>query len=509
MEQLQSEIPFARFVAEALTQGFVLIDVGVAYGIAPAWRCFGDKLRGYGFDPDAEEIARLNRIEPAPGFRYLAGHIGVPSDHPFAAKRRGTPRIERNPTKRLAVSRWLQIQRAREAGIAVPPNLPRPPPRGDDQGEAAGDYCGVINLPDFLPAEGIATVDCLKVDIDGADYDILQSMAGWYDKFTVLGIGVEVNYVGSDADTCNTFHNVDRFLRGEGFALFDLSVRRYPVQDLPGPSVSGFAYPALCAFGRPFQGDAFYARDICAPWEYAFAARLSDEGIAKAAALFAIFGLPDCAAEVLATFRERLEALLDVDRGLDLLAAQAQPGNASPLSYRDYIASFEKQSYEKGGVYVQDPPQPSAHSGSRARPLVQAAYDCARRRVYDDAACSGGTRLAIRTGANQWQNSVEFPLEAGGLDPEARLRVMLRVIVQHGSVGLGILSADRLSLPDEILIGECDGASLVELVTGRLADSGPLLVRNARLDGASELDMEILGVTALPPEGRPHETAQD
>jgi hypothetical protein len=35
----------------------------------------------------------------------------------------------------------------------------------------------------------------------------------------------------------------------------------------------------------------------------------------------------------------------DVDRGLDLLAAQAQPGRNDPMSHRDYIADFEKRAF--------------------------------------------------------------------------------------------------------------------------------------------------------------------
>ena len=39
MDQLNRETPFVRFVAEALKgDGFVLIDVGAANGIATAWR---------------------------------------------------------------------------------------------------------------------------------------------------------------------------------------------------------------------------------------------------------------------------------------------------------------------------------------------------------------------------------------------------------------------------------------------------------------------------------------
>src|SRR5438067_1830160 len=191
---------------------------------------------------------------------------------------------------------------------------------------------------------GVGTVDFLKVDVDGMDFEILQSLAGSYRDLGFLGVGVEVNFFGSGAETDNTFHNIDRFLKGQGFELLDVTLRRYPVQDLPSPSLRPLPYPAASSFGRPLQGDAFYARDICAPWEWEFAQSLSAERLAMAAALFAMFGLPDCAAEILVTFRDRLAPLLDVDRGLELLATQAQAGSSTPLSYRDYISRFEAES---------------------------------------------------------------------------------------------------------------------------------------------------------------------
>lgn len=124
-------------------------------------------------------------------------------------------------------------------------------------------------------------------------------------------------------------------------------MRRYPTQDLPCASVEGYPYPAATMFGRPYQGDAFYARDICAGGQRAFADNLSAERLAKTAALFSLFGLPDCAAEVLINFRTRLAAVLDVDHGLDLLARQAQPGHPDPRSYRDYIADFERRTFDR------------------------------------------------------------------------------------------------------------------------------------------------------------------
>jgi hypothetical protein len=162
-------------------------------------------------------------------------------------------------------------------------------------------------------------------------------------------------FFGSDSPTDNTFRNIDCFLKNQGIELLDISVRRYPMQDLPGPSTLGHPLPACSAFGRPLQGDAFYARDICAPWECDFTESLTAERLAKAAALFALFGLPDCAAEVLVTFRDRLAPILDVDYGLQLLVDQVRVGNPDQLSYRDYISRFEAESYAPGGVYRAGP----------------------------------------------------------------------------------------------------------------------------------------------------------
>ena len=69
MEQLAldpSELPFVQFVAASLKEeGFVLVDVGAGDGgIAPIWKSFGDKLIGFGFDTNSEEMERVDRIVP-------------------------------------------------------------------------------------------------------------------------------------------------------------------------------------------------------------------------------------------------------------------------------------------------------------------------------------------------------------------------------------------------------------------------------------------------------------
>ena len=87
MDQLRTaDTVFAGFVAECLSdRGFVLIDVGAAYGVSAAWRCFGNKLRGFGFEVDAEEV-ELDRLEATPAQRELDAAIELDRDAAFVRR---------------------------------------------------------------------------------------------------------------------------------------------------------------------------------------------------------------------------------------------------------------------------------------------------------------------------------------------------------------------------------------------------------------------------------------
>jgi hypothetical protein len=148
-----------------------------------------------------------------------------------------------------------------------------------------------------------------------------------------------VSYFGSAADTDYTFHNVDRFMKAHGFELFGTTVRRYSLAALPAPYVSNF--PAETDFGRPLLGDALYVRDLGRHEHDEFAAQLPLAKLLNLICIFAAFNLPDCAAEIALRFRDRLGNACDVERILDLLAAQAQGPIEQPLTYREYLRRFE------------------------------------------------------------------------------------------------------------------------------------------------------------------------
>jgi hypothetical protein len=337
MEGVRPAMSFLRLVSERLADAhFTLIDIGCSGGIDEVWRVFGPRLRALGFDPNLQDVERLNAAEKLPGIEYIAAFVGPPQDAPEMAQMRARDFWARNPWGRLSTARTLEIRAAEiaKAGSVEKQrfNQWRSVPLADAEHP--------LVVAEVLRDRSIRDVDFVKIDVDGADLVILRSLEQALQDTQVLGLGIEVNFFGSEEPDRNTFHNVDRFMRSAGFELFDLSVRRYSARALPAPYT--YATPAQGAWGRILQGDALYIRDAVAPDQADFARGLAPDKLAKLAAIFAVFGLPDCAAEVLVRFRPELATVLDVGRALDALVEHCTSRSFTAPSYEAYIKEFEQ-----------------------------------------------------------------------------------------------------------------------------------------------------------------------
>jgi hypothetical protein len=345
---------------------FTLLDIGCSGGIDAGWRRFGDRLRAVGFDPNLSECERLRAQETLPGVTYVPAFVGLPANHPFLRRRAGERTAARDVWERLSATRSMAIRQGREQAMDAEElrklNL--------WDRTALADPSRPVFLPDFVQSAGIADIDFIKIDVDGEDFAVLNSLSDCLNDLQVLGVGLEVSFDGSDAETENSFHNMDRFMRARGFDLFGLTVNRYSHAALPG--IYRVAKPAETLKGRPMLGDAIYLRDICAIRHESLAARLPPDKLLKLAAIASLADVPDLAAEILVRFRARLDGLIDVARALDLLAAQAQADLASPLTYPDYLAAFEADDarfYTRAiqGEYLDRlRPGPAGHKAGRA-----------------------------------------------------------------------------------------------------------------------------------------------
>ncbi len=148
----------------------------------------------------------------------------------------------------------------------------------------------------------------------------------------VLGVQLEVNFVGTGDDSEHAFHNTDRFMRRQGYELFRLDVRTYSTRALPARYV--WPTPAETVTGRPWQGEAYYARDIDAGARRATSApswpRSSRPGRCP-------MRPPSCCSPSATS----LSTVIDVDKALDLLALQAQSDRGTRLGYQAYMRTFE------------------------------------------------------------------------------------------------------------------------------------------------------------------------
>ena len=336
MEGTADYAPLLTYVAGIAPQSeFTLVDIGCSGGIDSIWRRFGPRLRAIAIDPNLAEIDRLKRAETHPGIRYIAGFAGLPPDHPFLKQKQGRSDWGRNPWDRLSTAKSLasmasgRLSNAEKTAANLWPEM------------ELADSSQVIVVPEYLRDTGVESVDFVKIDVDGKDFDVLNSFGSALDTSGILGLGLEVNFHGSPRETDHAFHNTDRFMKAKGFELFNLTVRRYSLAALPSRYL--LDVPAQTEFGRPLQGDALYVRDLGNPEHQEFAAGLPPIKLLNLVCVFAAFKLPDCAAEIALRFRQRLSPLCDVDHLLDLLSEQAQGAGERRLSYREYMERFAAQ----------------------------------------------------------------------------------------------------------------------------------------------------------------------
>ncbi|SJZ42737.1 Methyltransferase FkbM domain-containing protein [Enhydrobacter aerosaccus] len=327
---------FAELVARSLkSEPFALVDVGCSGGIDPKWRVFEPQLRILGIDASEGECRRLASLEKGADADYVAGFAGLPEGHPLRHKTSVAP-IGDLIQPRFSYMRTREIRRA---WLAQAPHEERMR-QNEWQTTELADEARTIVVPQLLAERGWKNVDYLKIDIDRDDFEVLLSFDGRFEEFGLMAVQLEVMFIGSDSDLQHSFHNTDRFMRRQGFELFDLEVRRYSTRALPGRYI--WPTPAETEFGRPFMGEAYYALD---PAAAKGCGRTLDAGkLAKLAAIFSLWNVPDVAAELLLAERSVFEPLFSVDAALDALAAQVQPFSLRRRSYADYLAQFEKDS---------------------------------------------------------------------------------------------------------------------------------------------------------------------
>jgi len=300
---------------------FSLVDVGASGGIEPHWRCFGGALRAVGFDMLVNEVDRLNQEEQNPQVRYCAGRVG----YARYAELIGDSYFSTNIQERSSSRRALELLRVSHVDTY-------------DQTHTGVVSSDLIELDEYFLNTAPADIDFIKTDADSHDYEVLLGSKELLVKAPVMGLLVEAPFSGGLHPAATLFANVDVFLRNRGFSLYDFDLRRYSRASLPKPF--RWMQPCETESGQLNWADCLYLRDIgIEGYEEQWKVTLSVAKLLKLCCLHELFGLEDCAAEVLLKYRDSLSKYVEVEACLDLLTPALPDGKQ--VGYREYIAFFE------------------------------------------------------------------------------------------------------------------------------------------------------------------------
>lgn len=207
----------------------IYCDVGARGGLGHPWDRLRAEISTVGFEPDLEEYARLSKKLPLGDVCLPHVLFSTPGElNLYLTKSRGCSSVylpnksflcQFPDSERFAVEKILQIH--------------------------------AVTLDDLYRDRSIADIDFIKIDVQGAELDILKGGRKLVDD-KVIGVELEVEFAQMYVDQ-PLFRDVDRHMAECGFQLQDLR-RNY--WKLKGASQIG------ALKGQLIFGDALYFRSV-------------------------------------------------------------------------------------------------------------------------------------------------------------------------------------------------------------------------------------------------------
>lgn len=324
-----AEDPLGR-LATHLERPLVVIDVGCRDGDATGWTTFGSNVHVIGFEPDVEECERLQESYDGPARRTfvplaLGGSSGEALLHltrfPQSSSlyEPNTEAIERHP----ALTAHEEIDRR---------------------------IVTLTTLDEWVGEADAPAPDFIKLDIQGAELDVLRSSPQALESVRALEVEVEFQslYRGQPL-----FADVDTYLRKQGFTLWRLRGLRHlavagaaPDDILMGYSVLADQAELQPTGGQVSWGDAIYVRD-----DFGVAARQSWRALVRDACIATALGLPELAqvalrAAVAAKPPTTVEAELERARQVLAREGRGHPDQAITPGYAD-VTTVERLIFER------------------------------------------------------------------------------------------------------------------------------------------------------------------
>ena len=349
--------PMTRYLVET-TDVFrddpvTIVDVGARWGFNPEWEVFGKHLHIYCFEPDEEECHRLN-ASAATNVKYVPCALGRTEGEATLYETKLSASSGLYKTNMSYFARLLN----RDNGITV--------------GERT---IKLQTLVGALQQFGVRNIDFIKLDVEGAELDVLMGGEPYLKDGLLLGILSEVRFQ-EEINGCPVYWQLDEYVRRFGFRLYSLQFTHQSRRALPYPGLADYRTPegqrffAYTTHGQIMDGDALYFRDLMIPANQSRRATVTPAQLLKLAAFLEIYCLNDCAAELILAHQQQLQDKADCHALLELLTPEA---GGKKVSYDDYLKRYFDQ---QGGVFA-SPGDVRNGGGAEMRRI----YSAVRRRV--------------------------------------------------------------------------------------------------------------------------------
>ncbi len=301
----------------------IIVDVGARGGLEYHWANYGNAIQFMGFEPDAEECKKLNDSLPPQSKSKF---------YPVALyKDKGTHDF------------YEQVSPAACGLYRRDPEIVNRFPAGELFEVTKISRIKTTDFDSFVKDYNIPDVDFIKIDAEGADYDIVKGALAQLKK-SILGFSCEIHFqpwcVGAQG-----FSELEQLVRPLGFRLYDINLVRFANKAFP--SVDS-VLPGGCGiadYGQIIFRQAVFFRDAAAEIEdKKLISEWNETRVLKAASLFEVFQLPDCAIEVL-NAALKYGILSDVSGYRDLITSGFLGKTTTYEKHLKWLAKIKKRGY--------------------------------------------------------------------------------------------------------------------------------------------------------------------